>query len=678
MKRLPPIIGIVLILNLYAMTSCADLPGTTLYYSPVVNYSGEKIAYVKRQLSYSASGGGIIPFMGAQAKVSVKSDRIQLCEKDLRSGKEVVLKDWKISLDRTDKVGHVRVILNWDLEKLYYAIKLSYNSYGRINLGKYQHPYWWLTNSDNYFRLKQGPQIAAGVRAGVSEKPGGRYPIGNDLIVENTWEEAVELPRVKQEIEARIEKDLNRLKIALSDPQKSASAKAQMVQVERLDAFIQNQSPDDLPDKLIDFLFERSTGLTAEYQNFKTYVLMLGESGVDPLLVKYYRAATTDRQHILELLGGIGSTAALALIRKEIYAEKPAIQKEAVTALGMIKKDRAQEELDTILAAGEISALAKKAILLQLKKMKAPKWHATVLRAAMADEMLYEQLPAIVPDLSALPVLDLWQQQATIFAKFEGHNTKACEVSKQLIFAFDHKRLFQGMYPLLGDLLKTRYDFGRIVDPAGRIVNEEVQPLSDPCLWDKKSAAILLKRMESALSKHDFVDWYHKATKHFDSQLKQLYIEHLYLQHGGQIINRPRIGFLIEVSVKDSKGTIYASDRHVMVLDEPATLNGKSRVEGYPAQAYQGRIELDRNDWCLEIDAFQIDTKPRMESFAVNIPFGGAYEKVVEEKIQNQTKTFLWTIRHIDSQQVKLRPRSSGSAIKPAYETDRERLMQGD
>ena len=678
MNRLPLIIGIALIMNIYAMTSCGYVRGKTLYYSPVVNYAGEKIAYVKRHLSYSTSGGSIIPFMGEQAKVKVKSDRIQLCEKDLRSGEEVVLEDWKITLDNTDKVGHVRVILNWDLEKLRYAIKLSSNSYGRINLGKYQHPYWWLTNSKTYFRLKQGPETAAGIRAGVSEKPGGRYPLSNKLIVENTWEEGVELPRVKQEIEARIENDLNRLKNSLNDPQIAESAKAQLVKVERLDAFIQNQSPDDLPGKLIDFLFEGSTRMTSQYPDLKPYVVMLGESGVDPLVEKYDHTSTTDRQHILDLLGEIGSTASLALIRKEIYAEIPAIQKEAAIALGMIKKDRAQEELDTILDAGGIPAHAKKAILLQLKEFKASNWHAKVLGAAMADEILYEQLPTIVPDLSALPVLDVWKQQPTIFDKFEGDNAKACQVSKQLIFTFDHKRLFKGMYPLLGDLLKTRYDFGRIFDPAGRMVDEEARPVAESCLWDRESASILLNRMESNLDKHDFVDWHYKATRHFDSQLKLLYTEHLYLKHGGQIINRPPLGFLIEVSVKDAKGTVYASDRHIMILEEPAILRGKPLVAGYPAHVYQGRIELDRNNWRLQMDAFQIDVKPLKVSFTVDIPFGGTYERVVEEVFQNKIKPFRWAIRHIDSQHLKLRSRLSGSAIEPTHETDRERFMQAN
>ncbi|MFO7740521.1 MAG: HEAT repeat domain-containing protein [Desulfatiglandaceae bacterium] len=676
MKRLPLIIGIALMLNIYMVASCGYVLGKTLYYSPVVNYSGEKIAYVKRKLDYSSWGGSIIPFMGEPAKVKVKSDRIQVCEKDLKSGKEVVLEDWKIPLVKTDNVGNVGVILNWDLEKLRYAIKLSRSGYGKINLGKYQHPYWWLTNTKAYFRLKQGPATAAGVRAGVSERAGGRFPTSNKLIVENTWEEAVELPRVKQEMEAQIEESLNRLKTTLSDPEKNETVKAQILRAERFGEFVKKQAPDDLPEKLIDVFLKRSPRIAGEYPDLKPYVIMLGESGVDPLVEKYYRASTADRQHILDLLGGIGSTASLALIRKEMYAEIPDIQKEAVTALGMIKQHRAEEELDAILAEGRISAPAKKAILLQLKKFNAPKWHTTVLRTAMADDILYEELPTIVPDLTSFPVLDVWKQLTRIFERLESNNYKACQVSKQLIFAFDHKRLFKGMYPILGDLLKARFDFGKTVDTAGRIVYEKNQPVTESCLWGKESASILLDRMENSLSRHDFVDWHYNASRHFDSQLKQLYTEHLYLKHGGQIINRPPVGFIIEVTVKDSKGTIYASDRHIMILEEPAILQGKPLVAGYPVHSYQGRIELDRKNWRLKMDAFQIDFKPPTVSFSVNIPFGGSYERVVEEVFQGKKRAFWWTIRHIDSQKVKLPPRFSGSAIESAYERDRQHSTQ--
>jgi hypothetical protein len=145
MKKGLLILGAVVLLCLGALVSYATLRAETLYYAPVVNSTGEKVAYVKRLLKYSASGGSIMPFLGGSpTKVRIKSDRIQLCEKDLRTGGENILKDWKIRLVIKNSRGRIQPVLNWDLENLRYVIRMR--GFGDIGIGIWRRPYGYLTN----------------------------------------------------------------------------------------------------------------------------------------------------------------------------------------------------------------------------------------------------------------------------------------------------------------------------------------------------------------------------------------------------------------------------------------------------------------------------------------------------------------------------------------------------
>lgn len=62
---------------------------------------------------------------GSPTKVRIKSDRIQLCEKGIRTGRKNILEDWKIDLVIRNSRGRIRPVLNWDLENLRYVIRIG-------------------------------------------------------------------------------------------------------------------------------------------------------------------------------------------------------------------------------------------------------------------------------------------------------------------------------------------------------------------------------------------------------------------------------------------------------------------------------------------------------------------------------------------------------------------------
>jgi hypothetical protein len=62
-----------------------------------------------------------------------------LCEKELRSGRETILKDWKIRLVIKNSRGRIQPVLNWDLENLRYVIRMR--GFGDIGIGIWRRPY---------------------------------------------------------------------------------------------------------------------------------------------------------------------------------------------------------------------------------------------------------------------------------------------------------------------------------------------------------------------------------------------------------------------------------------------------------------------------------------------------------------------------------------------------------
>ncbi|MCD4780150.1 MAG: hypothetical protein K8S27_06340 [Candidatus Omnitrophica bacterium] len=159
----------------------------TIYYSPVFNSQGKSVAYIKRMVDYQVEGGSLIPFMGEQVTISVKSDRLQLCQKDLESNKETVIHDWMIDLDQRNKLGGVWVRLDWHGPVLKYYVRLT--DYGQIHLGQEKNGpsglEWILTNTRERELIKHGPIEVGVVQVFLNADPEKiRFPYVNRLIIE--------------------------------------------------------------------------------------------------------------------------------------------------------------------------------------------------------------------------------------------------------------------------------------------------------------------------------------------------------------------------------------------------------------------------------------------------------------------------------------------------------------
>lgn len=158
-----------------------------LYYSPVVNLSGQNIAYVKRTVDYSVKGGGLIPFLGPAPEVKVKSDLIELCQRNIANGEETVQHRWLIPLVKSDDLGSVHAKLDWHQNRLHYSIRLSF--FGDINIGERRNGHsgleFYLTNVRTRARFVVGPTSAGGLLVKLSEDPERvRFPTSNSIIVE--------------------------------------------------------------------------------------------------------------------------------------------------------------------------------------------------------------------------------------------------------------------------------------------------------------------------------------------------------------------------------------------------------------------------------------------------------------------------------------------------------------
>jgi hypothetical protein len=650
MKKGLLIFGAVVLLCLgvvAAMVAYATQRAETLYYAPVVNSTGEKVAYVKRLLKYSASGGSIMPFIGGSpTKVRIKSDRIQLCEKDIQTGRESILEDWKIDLVIKNSRGRIQPVLNWDLENLRYVIRMR--GFGDIGIGIWRRPYGYLTNLENWSKLKHGPIAAGTIRVRLNGLTSGRFPETNEVVVEKTWVADTELPRIRQKLEDWIEQRLAELD---SSPQNRKrikdenfpQPKAEIDKAKKLSTFIARQKLSRLPDELIRLFFEEAEQPAKSYPDLKPAIVLLGEAGAAALAERYDRASFDNRLIILSLLGEIGSASSLTLVREALQMNRPDLRNAAIVALGNIRGERAVEELHLLLNDAHMGPLNKKTILLQLQQSHDPNWHATVLLTALKEPLIFDQLPTLVPDFSAFPEKVVWQQLPVLFEQLHNKNRRTVLTAQNLIATIRQRNFLSELFPVLEDLLKTRYDYGRTTGVFGGFVKDSDRPGADRILWDRSTATDMLDHIEKTVE--DVVMWHANAYRNPGSLLTLLYIENLHIRKGRQIINRPPIKVLLEVSVRDATGSVFASNRQVVVVGKQAVLKGKPLVPGYPAPACEGQFELDKENWRLTFTPLTVRRKRETIALPVSIPFGGACEFKIDEQFQGNKKSLeFWFI----------------------------------
>lgn len=154
-----------------------------IYYSPVLNPSADRIAYIKRTVEYRLKGGGLVPFLSSPPEVQWISDVIELCQRDIASGREKVVSRWQLPKpDYSNDVGGVFVKLEWS-DGLFYEINLA--SYKTIAIAGGQ----WCSGSgfclDNKGgTLKGVTSLNGGVAVGLDiDQERHRYPASNNIIL---------------------------------------------------------------------------------------------------------------------------------------------------------------------------------------------------------------------------------------------------------------------------------------------------------------------------------------------------------------------------------------------------------------------------------------------------------------------------------------------------------------
>jgi hypothetical protein len=639
------------LISLVALIWIATLQTETLYYTPVINSTGEKVAYVKRQLKYSAWGGSCMPFFGGSpTKIRIHSDRTQVCEKDLRTGRETILADWKLRLINTDSRGRLHPVLNWELENLRYVIKM--HGFGDIGIGKWRRPYNYLSNLGNWSGLQQGPAAAGTVRVRLDRPVRGKLPATNSVAVEKTWVAATELPKIRQALVRLNQQRLAELNQTLQnrgDPGDAEAIrdKAEIERLNRLSDFMAGQPLAMLPIELVGLFCGKPKSATKIYPDLTPYVTRLGAAGVAPLVKAYGQVSLADRLRILAVLGDIGSWSALTLIRKAVHAPQPDLQNASIVALRKVKGARAPEELVLLLGDARLDSAVKATILSQLQAGNAPDWQLIVLRTALQDPLIFAQLPDLVPDFNAFPEEVVWRRLPALYDRlYIRKDRQTIRITQHLVATIRSKNYLPELYPVLGDLLKSRYDYGRTTDVFGGFTQTGTGSPATYIAWDRGMASHLLERIETDLE--DVVHWHALARRNRESQLTLLYLEDLLNQRGIQIRNRPPIKVLLELNVQAASGTVVAAGRQVVVAGEPVTLRGKPLVPGYAVPACAGRLILDKENWRLTFTPLMVQQKPEKIAVPVSIPFGGGCEFRVNEKFPGKKQRYRWTLRHID------------------------------
>ncbi len=532
-----------------------------------------------------------------------------------------------------DALIPVRPVLNWELENLRYVIRLRSND--ALGIGIFRRPYIYLSNLENWSKIKQGPAAAGPVRVTLGEGLRGRFPRDNVVVVEKTWDRKTELSKIRQRLNNLVQQQLN-----------AASGQADVDRLEHLADFLAEQKPADLPEKLIALFFAQAEKADSAYPDLQPFIPLLGEAAAAPLVQYYDRAPSSARLSILTLSGDIGSATALALVRREIYANNPDLQGAAIVALGKIKGDRAGEELALLLADTRLASPLKVTILLQLKQSDKTGWPTTLLQAALKDPFIFQQLSAIVPDFSVFPERLVWKQLPEIYKQLHSENPGAVLAAQHLVATIRFWNHLSRLYPVLEDLLKVRYDYGRTTDVFGGFVNGGIGPRDDRVVWERGLAIDMLDHIEKNLD--DPVMWHSKAYRNHASLLTLLYIENLFTRQGKKIINRPPVKVLLDITVRDAAGTVIAATRRTVVVGRQVALEVKPRLPGYPVPTCAGQLNLDRDNWRLAFTPLTVRLESTTVAVPVSIPFGGACQFDVDRQSQGLKQALSWTLRHID------------------------------
>jgi hypothetical protein len=635
-KTRPANLLVALAASLIILTAAGPLWAVTLYYAPVVSSAGDRVAYVKRTYRYWASGGSIIPFLGGKpTKVRVLSDRIQLCIEDLKTGRVRVVEEWKPKQVKESGRLHIKPILNWELETLRYVISIRTDN--DPGIGIFRRPYAYLTNLEKWGGLKPGPTEAGIVRVRLNAKPTGRFPDGNDVVIEHTWDRKTALPLIRRDVDELIASQV-------------ASARDPLLQrkIQNLSEFVAGQTAGQLPDEMVTLFLNESNNGSGTYPDLSPFVVELGEAAIEPLLQRYGRSPANTRLAILTVFGDIGSATAMTRVRREIREGTTDVQRAAVVALRKIKGDRAGEELVLLLANTRLPPSVRVTVLSQLTQTPGSDWPVHVLDAALEDPVVFGQLTDVVPDISLFPEREIWFRLSRIYPYLESENPGDVKTAQHLIARIRFWNHLSKLGPVVEDLLKARYDYGRTTDTSGNVIDMGKAPTDDRVVWDGDLAADMLKNIEENMPYP--TQWMRGNIKYPENLLTQLYLEELlYIRKGQRIINRPPVEAQLELSVADHTGSLLAVGRRFAEVGSQVVLQGDPVAAGLTQSSCSGRLDIDKTRWRLTFDPMVLQFEGRKMTGPVSIPFGGACVIRIGDGSRGSGKSYTVKIRHIDA-----------------------------
>lgn len=469
----------------------------------------------------------------------------------------------------------------------------------------------------------------------------------------NTFGDA-DYHNVKKELEKKIENEMKELKKGLREglkmPEKpsggpfdfSPSKMKKMFRernsrLKNLLKYVRKSPAEELPSSMVNLFIQEESHYSGRYPRLRSFILILGESAVQPFINNYEKVNDHIKERILIFLGWLESGNALSLIRKAIKEKNTRISIAAISSLRLILGPQSTEELNHILRDEEDPAVIKH-IFKELAFLKDPLRYDTFLTFVREGKIELVSME----NLRECPEDTIGKNIPLILSKIEGTNHQEHFVAIQLIVKLGKPLYLKQLFPILSDLLHVQFQYGGIVKNHQSYASHLKE--SAWTLW-KKEVEHLIKRIESNLKEEDISEW---LQNDFQSLLPRLYLEDLLSQKKGDVFNLKEEKFSFQISVIDQKDHILASATYPLSLGKEVVLEIGAKISEYPQHSLTVKLLLDRSKWWFRMDPIVIDLKPYGVGFPADIPFSGAYEIKLNETFRGRKETVIWRFEHIE------------------------------
>ena len=434
---------------------------------------------------------------------------------------------------------------------------------------------------------------------------------------------------------------------------------------------------DELPQTLVG-LYLQSVGSMEKFELLRSYLALLGNEALGPLVSAYAGTADVERKVvILDTTGQLGLTDGLPLIRQALTEREPLVRVRALGALrqlglkdGLVLVRQAltdhapqarsagidalqalgghevNDEVYTLLDAEQDPALLEQLIRV-LGQLGDPRWSEGLFRLVeegrlpgnviaswrafsdeeMSEDAIGKHLPLLLRLLN-----DPSSNVRTSTADLIGHLTQHAYLAP--------------LFSILPDLLEARYHVGAtVVEYGGRVTDRRRWP--DQIAWNTSSAGPVLEHIAKTLTIDDLKAWQH--INHDRGMLSQLYLEALIAAQEGRAASFADRTFPFRIEVLDQAGTLQAATSLTLALGTTRQFDVVGVAPHTPTYHAQTSLTLDQEKWRLVMNGFRIDLKPYGVGLDVEVPFEGTYElKLRDVTDPHASWTWRWRIRHLE------------------------------